>query len=136
MIEAAASVLNNILRSGEIQMEALAEIEQSLGIRLPPMNGGEGDTPRFRIRTTMQDRSEVTRVFPSERPSNRTQREGQMGAMPLIIQSTPPDNGFSSIGSIGRSGETNFMDILYCGPGFGAGGTFYDLLSESRKRKL
>jgi len=132
MIEAAASVLNNILRSGEIQMEALAEIEQSLGIRLPPMNGGEGDTPRFRIRTTMQDRSEVSRVFPSERLGNRIQRETPMGAMPLIIQSTPPDNGFSSIGSIGRGGETNYMDILYCGPVFGIGGAFYDLFSESR----
>ena len=132
MIEAAASVLNNILRSGEIHMDALAEIEQSLGIRLPPMNGGgDGETPRFRIRTTMQDRSEAPRAFQSER-NNRTQREGAMGAMPLIIQNSPPDNGFSSIGNVGRSGETNFMEILYCGPVFGAGGVYYDLLSESR----
>lgn len=132
MIEAAASVLNNILRSGEIHMDALAEIEQSLGIRLPPMNGGgDGETPRFRIRTTMQDRSEAPRAFQPER-INRTQREGAIGAMPLIIQNTPPDNGFSSIGNVGRSGETNFMEILYCGPVFGAGGVYYDLLSESR----
>ena len=51
-----------------------------------------------------------------------------LGPSPNISQNAPPDNGFSSIGSIGRAGVVNYMDYLYCGPVFGGSGRYYDLI--------
>jgi hypothetical protein len=132
MIEAAASVLNNILRSGEIQMDAIAEIEQSLGIRIPA-RGFDPENPRSRNRSMPVPRATGATGAGRNNAANvndadlSPQNQGPIGDSPVIIQSNPPDNGFSSIGSIGRSGDTNFMEYLFGGPVFGPSRVYYDL---------
>lgn len=129
VIETATSMLNNFLRSGEIEMEALADIEQGLGFRWPPSRRGESEQPRFRIRTLPLDRSDIGRTTLGERssPNSTTPNQDSMGPTPVVLQSSPPDIGFSSIASVGRSNDTNYMDYLFSGPIFGAGGVYYDL---------
>ena len=134
MIEAAASVLNNILRSGDIQMDAIAEIEESLGIRIPPPGRGfDGDNPRSRTRAIPMPSAAHTRRRNAENsndadlsPSN----QGPVGETPVIHQNNPPDNGFSSMGSLGRNGDINFMEYLFGGAVFGPSRIYYDLQFE------
>jgi len=117
MMNAAASVLSNILNSGgmqdvgEMQMEAIAEIEHHL------RHFHRGDR---RIRAD-------TRTTNLDDPNLSSRNRGLVGATPLIHQNNPPDNGFSSIGSIGRNGDTNFMEYLFGGPVFGPSSVYYDL---------
>jgi len=127
MIETATSMLNNFLRSGEIEMEALADIEQGIGFQWPPSRRG-GEQPRFRIRTMPLDRSDIGRTTLGERstPNSATVNQDSMGPTPAVLQGSPPDIGFTSIAGLGRSNETNYMDYLFSGPIFGAGGAYYD----------
>ncbi len=137
MIEAAASVLNNILRSGEIQMDAITEIEQSLGIRIPARGldpeSSRSRNQRDRISTSSLGAGRAGRNnVPSVDDVNLSpQNQGPVCDTPLIIQSSPPDTGFTSIGSIGRSGDNNFMEYLFGGPVFGPSRIYYDLNAQT-----
>ena len=121
MIEAAETVIGNILRSGGLHIDALAEIEDTLGIRIAN-------------RSTDADQSRFARLRPPIPSSNRNRSsnsndEGPVGAVPIISQNGPPDNFFSSTVNTGipaRSGEINFMEYHYGGPPLGSNRAYYD----------
>jgi len=126
MLEAAETVIGNILRSGGLHIDALAEIEDTLGIRISNRPGEQiqsrfarlrasGDTP-----TSNRNRSIITN------DSLGSQNRIPIGATPTVNQRNLSENMFSSMGN-GRNGERNFMEYLYGGPPLGSDRVFYDL---------
>jgi len=108
MIEAATSVLNNILRSGEIQMDALAEIEQTLGIRLPDMQ---------RVRSQQPEPAGRNPFGQSNGTNPNTQGTEPMGERPTVQQSNPPDIGY----------QISDVEYHFGGPIVGSSRVYYNL---------
>mmetsp|Transcript_14088 Transcript_14088/g.20124 ORF Transcript_14088/g.20124 Transcript_14088/m.20124 type:complete len:3340 (-) Transcript_14088:211-10230(-) len=131
MFEAAEAMIENLLRAevhmGDAQAETLAEIENTLGIRLM---GQRRDMEQRPFRSTVV--RDTTGRFAS-RPSiidntNLNRRnEGAIGLIPSVSQTHPPDNGFSSISTAGRLGDLNSMESLYGAHFSGISRMFYDV---------
>mmetsp|Transcript_14411 Transcript_14411/g.17071 ORF Transcript_14411/g.17071 Transcript_14411/m.17071 type:complete len:2242 (-) Transcript_14411:200-6925(-) len=131
MIEAAEAVLGNFLRAGEIEMEAIAEIENTL-VRISS-RGADSELPRIRLRA-------VTDLPPSHRnrAANRTNRNlntqnhDPVGLFPSVNQN-PPENAFSSTNIGSRMNDINSMEYLYGGSPFGSDRIHYDLTNAGNQ---
>ena len=130
MMEAAEAVIGNILRAGDIQMEAINEIEDTLGIRIINSRGdNENRAPRRGtvIESSHESRNRETTV--NDTNLNAYNR-GPVGVNPVVNQDNPLENGFSSI-SNSRLSDLNAMEAVYCGPVIGSGRIYYDLTVSS-----
>jgi len=127
MIEAAEAVLGNILRSGELEMDTIAELEDTLGIRISNRRTSS-QQPRIRLRAV----AEVPRTSRSRstNPNNAdisSRNYGPIGEFPSVSQQNPPEIGFSSANLISRTSEIYNMECLYGGPPLGTDRVYYGL---------
>ncbi|KAL3924119.1 MAG: hypothetical protein SGILL_001241, partial [Bacillariaceae sp.] len=115
-IDAAEAMIGQLLRSGEIPQEALAEIEGSLGIRIvqPSATSASGSGPGSRGINHFRGSSNSARLDPNR---------------PQVVQRNQPDFGYSSIGGVARWNEVNAMEYVYGGPCITAGNRNYDLIT-------
>ena len=111
-LETAEHLIGNILRSGGLQMDELAEIEGTLGIRL------HGSPPAEGFSRFMYNRSRSNNISTSNLSG---QRQSLMsGLIPSIHQRSTPDNFYSSSGGLMRLGEPNFMEFQFGSPPLGS----------------
>lgn len=124
----AETVIGNILRSGGLHMDALAEIEDTLGIRISTTRPSDG--PRFgsRARADLEINTSNRERATNPNSESNTPITEPIGALPFIHQSSPPENLFHSFGNNGRVGEINYMDYQYGGQPLGTGREFFDPL--------
>jgi hypothetical protein len=125
-IDAAETMIGTLLRNGDINGDALAEIEGTLGIRI--MSGGrslratlrsgdlEGDSIGLRVLNTEGMRT----------PSRGTNSE-VIGTLPHIHQRSQPDIGYSTFGRSGQRVEVSSMEYVYGGPSVTGGCRNYDV---------
>ena len=116
MIEAAASVLGNILQSGEIPIQALERLQQ-IGLPVSTDVHRMHFVPRHTRDAVMMNRVPV--------------ESNELDSIPVIHQLSPPDNGFSHSNSTVRGSDINFMEYLYGGLVIGASRVYYELVSDS-----
>jgi E3 ubiquitin-protein ligase HUWE1 len=116
MIEAAASVLGNILQSGEIPIQALEQLQQ-IGVPVSREVHRMHFVPRHTREGGMMNRAHID--------------SNEVDSIPVIHQLPPPDNGFAQIDNTGRASDINFMEYLYGGLVIGASRVYYDLISTS-----
>ncbi|KAG7352855.1 HECT-domain ubiquitin-transferase [Nitzschia inconspicua] len=124
-IDAAEAMIGQLLRSGEIPTEALAEIEGTLGIRIvQPGSRPSDSTGGNRGLNLLFDGS------PANGNTNSGNRRGPndvSGLQPVIVQRSQPEFGYSSMGGGGRWHEINSMEYVFGGPCITAGNRNYDL---------
>jgi E3 ubiquitin-protein ligase HUWE1 len=118
-LDAAEAMIGTLLRTGDIQGEALAELEGSLGIRLVrsdrlqgQLNTGQG--------SPFSNAAAGGRSFIGDR--NRD----SVGTLPLIQQRNQPDVGYSNLGD-GRRWSVSATEYIYGGPSMSAGSRNYEL---------
>jgi hypothetical protein len=125
-IDAAEAMIGSLLRTGEIEGSALAEIEGTLGIRIMPHHRGQlfegpGDGENA-LGTVARDARSLV--------SARNSTGEAIGALPHVHQRSPPDSGFSAIGGGLRWNEIDSMEYVYGGPSVAAGNRNYDVTSN------
>jgi hypothetical protein len=125
-IDAAEAMIGSLLRSGEIEGSALAEIEGTLGIRIMPHHRGllfegPGDGENA-LRSVGREPRSLTSV--------RSSTGEAIGSLPRVHQRSPPDSGFSAIGGGLRWNEIDSMEYVYGGPSVAAGDRNYDLTAN------
>jgi len=128
MIEAAEAVIGNILRAGEIEMDTMdtiAEIEDTLGIRIS--NRHESEQHRIRLRAADLPDSNRIRPTNSNVGNVSTQNDDPIGVFPSVNQQNPPENGLSSMNLGSRTNDIYNMECLYGGPPYGNDRIYYDL---------
>ena len=128
-IDAAEAMIGSLLRNGDIDGNALSEIEGTLGIRivqnrggLPETNGTAEDNPLFRGLGLRAPRTAAARPAPSAR--------GAVSLLPYVHQRSPPETGYTAMGGGGRWNEISSMEYIYGGPSIAAGSRNYDLSSS------
>jgi len=135
------NMIGSILRAGEIPLgSSLDDLEATLGIRLSnqleslgriagiPLprggggGGGDGGTG---------DGNNLAQADSDQ--SLRSTDRGAVGSIPAVLQTIPPDIGYSLINPTGRSENFNAMEYMYGGPVVSAGraGRFYNTTSSS-----
>lgn len=129
IIEAAEAMIGNILRNGDIRMNALAEIEDTLGIRIMHhRSDSDQRTSRTGIVGEGSASTETNTNRNTDNESSNSWNRGPVGSVPTVHQNNPPDSGFSSISTAGgRVGELNSMDYVYGRHAIGSGSIYYDL---------
>ena len=130
VIDAAEAMIGNLLREADISSEALADIEESLGIRI--MSGGR------RIRASVSANG-GGRGNPGELLSIRLRGGDEGGSrradaigthiLPHIHQRARPDVGYSAFGRGGLWADANHMEYVFGGPSITSGSRNYDLVS-------
>ena len=128
-MDAAEAMISTLLRTGNIESEALAEIEGSLGIRIT--NRG---TEMFRHDRGMwappgaagrQNEIDATMA-------DRGRRSEALGTLPHVNQRSPPDIGYSTLGGTGnRWSEISSLEYIYGGPSVASGSSNYDVVSST-----
>ena len=130
-IDAAEAMISTLLRNGEIQGDALAELEGSLGIRimtngrsLRTLGGGEGGAENVFAENSaarLGGGAGENRQPNSRAPNNAV----VVGTLPHVHQRSQPGAGYGS-----RFNETiSSMEYVYGGPSVTAGSRNYDLIS-------
>ena len=130
----AENVIGNILRAGGLHMDALAEIEDTLGIRIsasrPSENGRFGSPSgigRFgRVRAELEINPVAGREGMNSNNAENLSSSEPLGEVPNIMQRSPPESLFNSLGNNGRVSESNYMDYQYGGQPLGSGREFFD----------
>ena len=116
LLGAAESILGNILRAGDVGMDSLAELEDSLGIRISV----RGDDRNGRRSSTGPNRSDNTTQSTFGVPVN---------------QSLPPDARNAHSGAPRGFINTNPMEYLFGGPAVVLGSESYNMTSDSRNER-
>merc|ERR1740124_336826 len=133
MIEAAEAVLGNFLRAGEMEMEAIAEIENTL-VRISSRGRGDSELPRIRLRAPADlPTPHRSRAANRNNGSAGAQNSDPVGLFPSVNQPNPPDNVFSSTNLGTRMNDINSMEYLYGGSPFGSDRIYYDLTQASNQ---
>jgi len=125
VVDAAETMIGNILRGSDIQMEALAEIEDTLGIRISQHRGGgefeasQGGRPhpRFGLLGASSassgsiegEAAAVTATSSGEGLNSRNR--GTVGVLPAVQQNNFQENGHSGNGS--RWNEISAVDYAF-----------------------
>lgn len=118
------AMLGQILRAGDIPTEAMAELEETLGIRISnPTEEGRGGG-NFRAQDNVV-RNDAFGRYPNVEMRNADR--GPVGAVPSVRQGTPPDIGYASINPTGRFENFNAMEYVYGGPLVASGSCYYNL---------
>lgn len=121
----AENVIGNILRAGGLHMDALAEIEDTLGIRISTSR--PSDNGRFgRVRAELEINPVAGREGTNSNNAENVSSSEPIGEVPNIMQRSPPESLFNSLGNNGRVPETNYMDYQYGGQPLGSGREFFD----------
>jgi len=126
IVDAAEAMLGNILRAGDMQMDALTEIENSLGIRIRHRGSENGDSSFMGLFRGSGVRAETSTRSEGQ---GRDDRRNVVGMVPTVNQTNQRD--IPGTGS-GRWGDTNPIEYIYGGPSITAGSTIcrnYDLTS-------
>jgi hypothetical protein len=125
-IDAAEAMIGSLLRNGDLDGNALSEIEGTLGIRivqnrggLSETNGTAEDNPLFRGLGLRTPRTTAARSAPSA--------PGGVSLLPYLSQRSPPETGYTAMGGGGRWNEISSMEYIYGGPSIAAGSRNYDL---------
>lgn len=122
-LDAAEAMIGTLLRTGEIQGEALADLEGSLGIRLV------GATER--VNAQQGPGQGMLFSGSSGVPRGPTGRSGEaVGAFPLIQQRNQPDVGYANPGD-GRRWSVSSTEYIYGGPSLNAGSRNYELVPRA-----
>ena len=129
-VDAAEAMIGSLLRTGEIQGDALAEIEGTLGIRI----AGNRNLPDWMERGR--------NMFGS--PNDGRQRQGGnrnssdsnnvLGTVPHVNQRRPPDVGYSGPGGGGRWNDISSIEFVFGGPTLTGGSRNFDVVSEVQPR--
>ena len=130
-IDAAEAMISTLLRNGEIQGDALAELEGSLGIRimangrsLRTLGGGEGGPENVfaeNIAARLGGAAGENRQSNLRAPNDAV----VVGTLPHVHQRSQPGAGYGS-----RFNETiSSMEYVFGGPSVTAGSRNYDLVS-------
>jgi hypothetical protein len=128
IVDAAEAMLGNILRAGDMQMDALTEIENSLGIRIRHRGSENGDSSFMGLFRGSGVRAETSTRSEGQ---GRDERRNIVGMVPTVNQTNQRD--IPGTGS-GRWGDTNPIEYIYGGPSITAGSTIcrnYDLTNLS-----
>ena len=127
-IDAAEAMIGTLLRTGEIQGDALAELEGSLGIRI--MQNGRG-TASFEGGIRSEGGiGELLGVRQGGADGTDQARRGDVvGTLPQIQQRSQPEVGHSALGGGGRWTEISSMEYVFGGPSVTSGSRNYDLIS-------
>eukprot|EP00957_Ditylum_brightwellii_P110733 8444983-Ditylum_brightwellii.AAC.1 len=117
IVDAAEAMIGNILRAGDIQLEALAEIEDTLGIRIMAhrVDSEQRNSRLGPLGGTSIGTNNGSSNGAGGGNLNSTSR-GSVGTLPAVFQHVPPDSGYTSTSTGGRCGEINSMEYLYGGP--------------------
>jgi hypothetical protein len=127
IVDAAQAMLGTLLVGGDLNGDALAALEGTLGIRIGSegrsiANVGMGGAIGGNLPPWMQERRNGGSTSQS-----RTPHEEVVGTLPHVQQRNPPDASFSSIG--GRWSEVSPMEYVYGGPSLTSGSRNFDLVS-------
>lgn len=128
-MDAAEAMIGTLLRTGNIESDALAEIEGSLGIRIT--NRG---TEMFRHdRGMWTPPGAAARQNEIDAPITDRGRRGEvLGTLPHVNQRSPPDIGYSALGGTGnRWSEISSLEYVYGGPSVASGSSNYDVVSST-----
>jgi len=131
-IDAAEAMIGTLLRTGDIDGNALSEIEGTLGIRImPPNRDLESDDPS-EDNPLFAGVMGAARREPRAAAANARPSAGDtMGTLPHVHQRSPPKTGYTAMGGGGRWNEISAMEYIYGGPSIAAGSRNYNL-SRSR----
>uniref|UniRef100_A0A7S4S0Y2 HECT-type E3 ubiquitin transferase n=1 Tax=Ditylum brightwellii TaxID=49249 RepID=A0A7S4S0Y2_9STRA len=134
IVDAAEAMIGNILRAGDIQLEALAEIEDTLGIRIMAhrVDSEQRNSRLGPLGGTSIGTNNGSSNGAGGGNLNSTSR-GSVGTLPAVFQHVPPDSGYTSASTGGRWGEINSMEYSYGGPTIGAGSRNYDLADNQEQ---
>jgi E3 ubiquitin-protein ligase HUWE1 len=120
-IDAAEAMIGQLLRSGEIPTEALAEIEGTLGIRIVQPGGRQTDPAGGQRGSNY--------LLDGSSNGNRQGPNDVLGLQPVVAQRNQPEFGYSSMGGGGRWNEISSMEYVFGGPCITAGNRNFDLHS-------
>ena len=112
LLGAAEAMLGNILRAGEVGMDSLSEIEDTLGIRIAV----RGDERNGRI--------------PGPPPRSDNSARNTFGV--AVRQALPPDAGNANSSAPRGFINTNPMEYIFGGPAIVLGSRSYDMISDTR----
>ena len=123
-IDAAEAMIGTLLRTGDIDGNALSEIEGTLGIRIMPQNRDLSESDE-----DIRDRlfAGVSRREPRASDPTRPVASDSIVSLPHVHQRSPPEAGYTAMGNGGRWNEISAMEYVYGGPSVAAGSQNYDL---------
>ena len=134
MMQAAEAMLGNILRAGDVQIDSLSEIEESLGMHGIRIVRDRRDG-RSGIGINMGQN--INRPLGGDRSgSSAGPASTTVGAVPTVNQSVPPDV-YNLTGLSGNRSlvDLNPMEYIFGGPASGAGSQCYDLTFSGRNQR-
>mmetsp|Transcript_15059 Transcript_15059/g.17314 ORF Transcript_15059/g.17314 Transcript_15059/m.17314 type:complete len:1644 (+) Transcript_15059:440-5371(+) len=130
-VDAAEAMIGSLLRTGEIQENALAEIEGTLGIRL----SGNRNIPEWSQFDRERRWNNDGRSGALHRGGNNRNIAGDvLGTIPQISQQSPPDVGYSGPGGGGRWNDISSMELVFGGPALTGGSRNFDVVSEIERQ--
>lgn len=126
-IDAAEQMIGSLLRNGEINGDALAEIEGSLGIRIMNAQSGRPFRDGDGFAESMGARMGGA-VAAGDNRQPRRENSAALGTLPHVQQRSQPGSGYSSSGG-GRWIENSCMEYVFGGPAISGSSRNYDLIS-------
>jgi len=131
MIDTAEAVLGNILRSGDLQMDSLSEIEQTLGMQgIRFMHNQREGRSGIGIHI---GGTNMSRTLTGNSNNASGISSPSVGTGPAVHQNIPPDfYSLSGIPSNRSLMESNPMEFIFGGPAACAGSACYDLTLSGR----
>jgi len=139
-VDAAEAMIGSLLRTGEIQENALAEIEGTLGIRI---SGTRNASDWSQLDRERRWNSVGRPGAPQRAGNNRNNNNGSgtnnaeghvLGSIPHVNQRSPPDVGYAGPGGGGRWNEISSMELVFGGPALTGGSRNFDVVSEAEGR--
>ena len=122
-VDAAEAMIGTLLRNGELNGNALAQLQGGpVGIRV--VAGGRQGV----VATRMDDPRGLAGAL-SGLAAARGNAAGSIGPLPHIHQRAQPDMGYSSFNVNGRWVEMSPMEYIYGGPAMTSGSRNYDIVS-------
>lgn len=128
-VDAAEAMIGTLLRTGELQGDALAEIEGTLGIRISNNRNNPDWMERGRnMFGSTDDRRQIQGV-------GRNAPDGSIvGTIPQVNQRRPPDVGHSGSGGGGRWNDISSIEFVFGGPTLTGGSRNFDVTSDVEPR--